>query len=131
MHDLKVSFASTLVRSARQARQIGRVDDARAKSPVMSLASCYLHKIDQCARLADDAEPCERDGFVTERQTWLRILAGEIGADVVSLETVLARCRWMTRSRDEQRGRIPKASRQSVRRSQPSSSQTRPLRRVD
>lgn len=56
----------------------------------MSLATFYLHKVDQCARLADDAEPCERDHFISERQAWLDILAREIGTDAVRLETVLA-----------------------------------------
>jgi hypothetical protein len=55
----------------------------------MSLAAWYLHNVDQCARLADDAEPCECR-FVSERQVWLGILAREIGADVVRLEAVLA-----------------------------------------
>lgn len=56
----------------------------------MSLAAFYLHKVDQCARLADDAEPCERDHFISERQEWLDILAQEIGTDAVHLETALA-----------------------------------------
>ena len=57
----------------------------------MSLASFYLDKFDQCARLADDAaEPCERDRFISQRQVWLRVLAGEIGADAERLEAVLA-----------------------------------------
>jgi len=56
----------------------------------MSLASFYLHKVDQCTRLADDAEPCERARYVSERQEWLRILAQEIDTDTVRLETVLA-----------------------------------------
>lgn len=60
------------------------------KVPVMSLAPFYLHKVDQCARLANDAaEPCERDRFISERQEWLRILAGEIGTDAERLEAVL------------------------------------------
>jgi hypothetical protein len=56
----------------------------------MSLAAWYLHKIDQCARVADNADPCDRDRFVSERLEWLRILAREIGTDAVGLETVLA-----------------------------------------
>jgi hypothetical protein len=67
-----------------------RIDRVQAKTPIMSLACFYLHKIDQCARLADDTEPCERDRLVTERQEWLRVLAREIDTDPVRLETVLA-----------------------------------------
>ena len=57
----------------------------------MSLASFYLHKLEQCARLAHGAaEPCERDRFISERQAWLQILAGVIGTDPVRLEAALA-----------------------------------------
>jgi hypothetical protein len=57
----------------------------------MPLASFYLHKVDQSARLADNAaEPCERASLVSERQAWLRILAGEISTDAMRLEAVLA-----------------------------------------
>lgn len=56
----------------------------------MSLAAFYLHKVDQCAHLAEEAEPCERRRFVSERHAWLQILAGEIGADAERLEAALA-----------------------------------------
>jgi hypothetical protein len=56
----------------------------------MSLACFYLHKIDQCAQLADGTEPRERDRLLTERQEWLRVLAREIDTDPVRLEAVLA-----------------------------------------
>ena len=57
----------------------------------MSLAAWYLHKVEQCASLAADAvDPCDHAGFVCERDLWLRILAGEIGADVVALEATFA-----------------------------------------
>jgi len=48
----------------------------------MSLAAWYLHKADQCARLAKDAiEPRKRD-FETERKLWLQI-AEQIQMDEV------------------------------------------------
>jgi hypothetical protein len=57
----------------------------------MSLAAWYLHKVDQCARLADDAaDPCGHDRFVSERSEWLRVLADEMGADVGVLEATIA-----------------------------------------
>jgi hypothetical protein len=40
----------------------------------MSLAAWYLHKADQCARLAKDAiEPRKRSDFENERKLWLQI----------------------------------------------------------
>jgi hypothetical protein len=40
----------------------------------MSLAAWYLHKADQCARLAKDAiEPRKRSDFETERKLWLQM----------------------------------------------------------
>jgi hypothetical protein len=56
----------------------------------MSMASFYLQKVDQCARLADDAEPRERARFRSERYAWLRSLAREIGADDAILEAAIA-----------------------------------------
>jgi hypothetical protein len=57
----------------------------------MSLVSFYLHKVDQCARIADDAtDPCDRARFVAERYEWLRVLAEEIGADAGVLEATIA-----------------------------------------
>jgi len=57
----------------------------------MSLAAWYLHKVDQCARLADDAmDPRDHARFVSERHDWLRFLAVEIGADVGVLEAAIA-----------------------------------------
>jgi hypothetical protein len=57
----------------------------------MSLAAWYLHKVDQCARLADAArDPCDHDRFVSERCEWLQVLADEIGADVGVLEATIA-----------------------------------------
>ena len=61
------------------------------ESTLMSLAAWYLHKVEQCASLADDAmDPCDRAGFVSERNEWLQVLAGEIGADVVALKATIA-----------------------------------------
>ena len=57
----------------------------------MSLVSFYLHKIEQCARRADEAtDPCDHDRFVSERCEWLQVLADEIGADVGVLEATIA-----------------------------------------
>jgi hypothetical protein len=57
----------------------------------MSLAAFYLHKVDECVRLADDArDPCDHDRFVSERCEWLRVLADEIGADVGVVEATIA-----------------------------------------
>jgi hypothetical protein len=51
--------------------------------PLMSLAAWYLHKADQCARLAKDAtEPRKRSDFETERKLWLQI-AEQIERDEV------------------------------------------------
>jgi hypothetical protein len=48
----------------------------------MSLAAWYLHKADQCARLAKDAtEPRKRSDFETERKLWLQIIWGELLAN--------------------------------------------------
>jgi len=55
----------------------------------MTVAAFYLHKVDECARLAEDAEPGQRWRFESERQEWLHILAGEIGADAAALEAAI------------------------------------------
>jgi hypothetical protein len=58
----------------------------------MSLPAWYLHKADQCARLAEaTAQPGERPRFEAERELWLRLLAEEIGADEITLQAVLVR----------------------------------------
>jgi hypothetical protein len=59
----------------------------------MSLATFYLYKVDQCARLAEDAEPSQRCRFESERREWLRILAREIGvtANIEALEAIITR----------------------------------------
>jgi hypothetical protein len=57
----------------------------------MSLAAWYLHKVDQCLRLTDDAaEALDVARFTSERSEWLRLLAEEIGADVAVLEAAIA-----------------------------------------
>ena len=77
-------------KSAEVCNIVQRTDPGGGKIQPMSLGSFYLHKVDQCARLADDAaEPCERARLVSERQAWLRILAGEIGTDATRLEAAL------------------------------------------
>jgi len=49
----------------------------------MSFAAWYLHKADQCARLAKDAtEPRKRSDFETEIKLWLQI-AEQIEMDEV------------------------------------------------
>jgi hypothetical protein len=49
----------------------------------MSLAAWYLHKADQCARLAKNAiEPRKRFDLETERKLWLQI-AEQIEMDEV------------------------------------------------
>ena len=49
----------------------------------MSLAAWYLHKADQCARLANEAvEPRKRSDFEIERKLWLQI-ADQIERDEV------------------------------------------------
>jgi hypothetical protein len=56
----------------------------------MSLAAWYLHKIDQCARLANDAaEPNQRCRLESERRFWLQILAEKIQVDEETLEAVI------------------------------------------
>jgi hypothetical protein len=57
----------------------------------MSLLSFYLHKVEQCTRLARDATDA-RDfaRFASERCEWLGFLAEEIGADVGLLEAAIA-----------------------------------------
>jgi hypothetical protein len=57
----------------------------------MSLPAWYLHKVDQCARLAENAaEPSHRRRFESKRKAWLRILADEIRADEATMRAVLA-----------------------------------------
>jgi hypothetical protein len=57
----------------------------------MSLAAWYLHKIDQSARLAEDAaDPGQRSCFESERKFWVQILAEKMQVDEVTLEAVLA-----------------------------------------
>ena len=57
----------------------------------MRLAAWYLHKVDECARLAGDAtDPREHTRFVSERHHWPRILADEIGTNVGLLEAAIA-----------------------------------------
>jgi hypothetical protein len=49
----------------------------------MSLAAWYLHKADQCARLAKDTtDPRKRSDFETEGKLWLQI-AEQIEMDEV------------------------------------------------
>jgi len=49
----------------------------------MSLTAWYLHKADQCARLAKDAiDLRKRSSFEAERTLWLQI-AGQIERDEV------------------------------------------------
>jgi hypothetical protein len=56
-----------------------------------NMPASRFHKIDQCARRADDAaDPRDRARFVSERRQWLRILADDIGADVSVLEATIA-----------------------------------------
>jgi hypothetical protein len=58
----------------------------------VSLAAWYFHKVDQCAQLADDAaEPYVRAKFLSERHSWLQILATEIGTDETILDATIAR----------------------------------------
>src|SRR3954470_24397631 len=69
----------------------------------MSLAAWYLHKVDQSARLADDAaEPAVRWRHEWEREAWRQILAKEIGADVVDVEAVIAMVQQQNESRSAQ-----------------------------
>lgn len=57
----------------------------------MSFAAWYLHKVNQCARLADDAtDASDLERFASERSEWLRLLAEEIGADVRLVEDAVA-----------------------------------------
>ena len=54
------------------------------------LAVWYLHKVDQCARLAEAAtDPRNRSRYISECREWLQILAQEIGVDVELLEAKL------------------------------------------
>ena len=56
----------------------------------MSLAAWYLHKVDQYARLAEDAaEPSQRCRFESERRFWLQILAETIQVDNEALEATI------------------------------------------
>ena len=56
----------------------------------MRVAAWYLHKVDQCARLADDACKARiRSKFTSERHAWLQILAAEIEADAATLGAVI------------------------------------------
>lgn len=56
----------------------------------MSLAAWYLHKVDQCARLAEEAsEPSQRCRFESERRFWLQILAEKIRVDEKTLEAAI------------------------------------------
>ena len=49
----------------------------------MSLAAWYLHKADQCARLAKDAiEPRKRSDFETEGKLWVA-MAEQVEMDEV------------------------------------------------
>jgi hypothetical protein len=65
---------------------VDRVNDG---SPVR--AAFYLHKVDECARLAGDArDPRDQSRFISERRHWLQFLADEIGTDVGLLEAVIA-----------------------------------------
>ena len=58
----------------------------------MSLAAWYLHKADQCARLAKDAiEPRKRSDFENERKLWLQI-AEQIEMDEVRWFGTQSRC---------------------------------------
>jgi len=55
------------------------------------LAAAYLRKIDQCARLANaSTDPPERSKYLSERNSWMQILADEIGTEVRLLEDALA-----------------------------------------
>jgi hypothetical protein len=54
-------------------------------------AAWYLWKVDQCARLAEQAtDPCERARYISDRRLWLQILAAEIGADEAAVEAAIA-----------------------------------------
>jgi hypothetical protein len=77
----------------------------------MSLAAWYLHKVDQCARLASDVtEPRERARFKAERRSWLQILAKEIEADEGTLRAVAA---MMPPARSDPASRRPMGERAS------------------
>ena len=57
----------------------------------MRLAAFYLHKVDECARLAGDARDArDQSRFISERRHWLQFLADEIGTDVGLPEAVIA-----------------------------------------
>jgi hypothetical protein len=54
-------------------------------------AAWYLHKVDQYSRLAEEAtDPCERARFISNRHSWLQILATELGADETAFEAAIA-----------------------------------------
>jgi len=53
----------------------------------MSFILWYLHKANQCARLAKEAfDPGERSQFETERQQWLQIAEAEQNSESISLK---------------------------------------------
>jgi hypothetical protein len=53
----------------------------------MSFILWYLHKVNQCARLAKEAgDPGERSQFETERQLWLQVAEAEQNRESISLE---------------------------------------------
>jgi hypothetical protein len=58
--------------------------------PLMSPAEWYLHNVDKCARLAEDAtDPSERAEYLSDRDAWLQVLAEEMGTDVAALAAAL------------------------------------------
>jgi hypothetical protein len=61
----------------------------------MSLAAFYLHKVDQCARLTEDAAPPgQRCRFESERRFWLQIMDEKLQVDEEALEAASRCCRW-------------------------------------
>jgi hypothetical protein len=54
------------------------------QNPPMSLTEWYVHKADQCARLAKAAIDARvRADFEAERELWLQIAAEEIARDEI------------------------------------------------
>jgi hypothetical protein len=60
----------------------------RSHPDCRATAAFHLHKVDQCARLAEDA--AEPSHLESERRAWLQILAREISADPKTLEATIA-----------------------------------------
>jgi hypothetical protein len=57
----------------------------------MALSAWYLHKVIQCARLAEDAfSTSEMLRLISEREQWLQVLVEELGTDSATLEIAIA-----------------------------------------